>query len=445
MAQKDSYLLSCNRMKNVLFFGILLFLLVPTHARAAETIIHLGDEILSIPHGNEVSGVSIIAADLGDDDIQELIIGAGLGSEPRVYVLRQDGSEIGNFLAYAPTLGVGINVTACDLTGDGYPEIITAPQRGGGPHIRIFDRYGNAIDEDGFFAYAQTMRNGVHLTCGDLTGDGRAELVTLPAAGSGTHVRTWNMIDNHMTLVENFFAFDSTQQTGLVGTVHNKQLIVTQEQSHTTTIKTFEGSTLVNEQTHNIDTVGIASLVVMNDELIITTHKEKNLVNLTTDETKKLSTVSLATSLKKITPENSSEEVLVTSPTRNALTSTTESKTILVDTNTQRLFAYEHGILANSFLISSGKHDSTPIGSFAILAKIPEVHYAWNYGEGNPNNYDLGWIPYNLRFYPHIYIHYAPWHNNFGTKMSHGCVNVSLENMQWLYDWSHEGIPIEVK
>jgi lipoprotein-anchoring transpeptidase ErfK/SrfK len=76
------------------------------------------------------------------------------------------------------------------------------------------------------------------------------------------------------------------------------------------------------------------------------------------------------------------------------------------------------------------------LGEHPILAKVPLVHYA---GGTGADAYDLGWVPYNLRFYTHIYIHYAPWHNNFGHVMSHGCVNVSLDNMKWIYDWSDEG------
>ena len=118
---------------------------------------------------------------------------------------------------------------------------------------------------------------------------------------------------------------------------------------------------------------------------------------------------------------------------------------ILVDTKTQRLYAYKDGVLENTFLISSGYGNATPVGIHHILAKIPKVHYTWSYGENDPRNYDLGLVPYNLRIYPHIYLHYAYWHNNFGHKMSHGCVNVSLTDMKWLYEWTETGIEVEVK
>ena len=125
--------------------------------------------------------------------------------------------------------------------------------------------------------------------------------------------------------------------------------------------------------------------------------------------------------------------------------STTGGKHITVDLAQQRLRAYENGRLVNTFLISSGKYGYwTHKGLHSVLAKIPVVHYAWTYSPGNPDNYDLGDVPYNLRIYPHTYIHYAYWHNNFGHPMSHGCVNVNLANIKWIYRWADEGVPVLV-
>jgi lipoprotein-anchoring transpeptidase ErfK/SrfK len=77
------------------------------------------------------------------------------------------------------------------------------------------------------------------------------------------------------------------------------------------------------------------------------------------------------------------------------------------------------------------------MGHFPISAKPYIVHYA---GTG----YDMGYVPYNLRFQPHIYIHYAPWHNNFGRQGSRGCVNVNLESAKWIYNWAEVGTMVSV-
>ena len=37
------------------------------------------------------------------------------------------------------------------------------------------------------------------------------------------------------------------------------------------------------------------------------------------------------------------------------------------------------------------------------------------------------------------------WHHNFGRPMSHGCVNVSYEDMEKLYNWAEEGTRIIIE
>jgi hypothetical protein len=132
-------------------------------------------------------------------------------------------------------------------------------------------------------------------------------------------------------------------------------------------------------------------------------------------------------------------------PADKFATSTITGKHITINLTEQRLRAYENGRLVNTFLISSGKYGYwTKKGLHSVLLKAPVVHYAWSYSPGNPNNYDLGLVPYNLKIYPHTYIHYAYWHNNFGRPMSHGCVNVNLANIQWVYRWADERVPVLV-
>ncbi|MBI2473759.1 L,D-transpeptidase [Candidatus Uhrbacteria bacterium] len=432
-------------MKIGILLVLMVSLLVPHHATwaAHPSSITVGslDESIEFPFtGDAIGGISLSLADLGTDGISEIIIGNGLGLEPRVHILRQDGSEIKSFLAYAATLGTGINVSTCDLTGDGHNEIITAPQRGGGPHIRIFNRYGEAIDAGGFFAYEEAMRAGVNITCGDLVGDERAELVTLPAAGAGPHVRIWSWNDEP-TLIQNFFAFDQDDRSGVAGTISEKKLILAQQQSETPKIKTMVIHTspeVISEKKYSINGLGIHSLTSYKKN-IYASLVSGPVLNITRNEVQPLSESGTTLSLA------SDETRLLFAPGRLLFSSYTEPKRIEVDISQQRLYAFEQGVLRNSFLISSGLNNATPLGNHQVLAKIPLVHYAWFYGSGSPYNYDLGWVPYNLRFFPHIYIHYAPWHQNFGHPMSHGCVNVGYANMEWIYNWAEETIPLVVK
>jgi len=404
------------------------------------------EKSFELPTQNSTGGASLSVADLGDDGIPEIIIGNGLGSEPRVHVLRQDGSEIGSFLAYAETLGVGINVVTCDLNGDGRNEIVTAPQRGGGPHIRVFDRFGNQIGS-GLFAYNETFRGGVNIACGNLDDDKQAELITLPSAGGGPHVRIWNLNNKALELKKEFFAFDIDDRTGLVGMIFDKKLFVTQQHTNTPIIKTFTLEKNVkteNEKQISINSTGIASIVIHNQQIIITTTSNSILYNVNTNEQTKISGDAQSYVIASANLDNTNESELVIVPSKPMFDEKNKTR-IIVDVSEQRLYAYRDGILENSFLISSGKNNATPLGIHQILAKIPQVHYKWSYGPNDPRNYDLGLVPYNLRFAPHVYLHYAYWHNNFGHPMSRGCVNVSLNDMKWLYDWASAGIEVEVR
>jgi lipoprotein-anchoring transpeptidase ErfK/SrfK len=54
-------------------------------------------------------------------------------------------------------------------------------------------------------------------------------------------------------------------------------------------------------------------------------------------------------------------------------------------------------------------------------------------------------VPWNLEFKPGYYIHGTYWHNKFGIEpMSHGCVNVSIDNAKKIYDFLQIGDQITI-
>ena len=117
-------------------------------------------------------------------------------------------------------------------------------------------------------------------------------------------------------------------------------------------------------------------------------------------------------------------------------------KRIEVDLSTQTTFAFEGDQLVRQFLISSGKWGRTPTGTFTIQYKnvvqtmkggskalgtyyyLPNVHYVQFFGNEE--------IPWSRGFS----FHEAYWHDNFGTPMSHGCINMRKEDAEWLYYWA---------
>jgi uncharacterized protein YraI len=118
-----------------------------------------------------------------------------------------------------------------------------------------------------------------------------------------------------------------------------------------------------------------------------------------------------------------------------------QSKWIEVDVSRQELVAWDDDTIAFRAPVSSGKPGyQTPTDTFQIFRKIPVRRLRANLrGE----RWDIPGVPWLLAFKRGgFYIHSAYWHNDFGTPVSHGCVTLSVDNAQWLYDWTPVGTPI---
>jgi len=99
-----------------------------------------------------------------------------------------------------------------------------------------------------------------------------------------------------------------------------------------------------------------------------------------------------------------------------------------VDLSAQMLYAYRGDQIINSFYISSGtSNHPTVTGSYKIYSKHPTYTMI---GPG----YHLPDVPYSMFFYKGYSLHGTYWHNNFGTPMSHGCVNMRTPDAAWLYE-----------
>ncbi len=66
------------------------------------------------------------------------------------------------------------------------------------------------------------------------------------------------------------------------------------------------------------------------------------------------------------------------------------------------------------------------------------------YPKGHPKYYRLENVLHTQYFNGGEALHYAWWHNNFGTPMSYGCVNLRLNSAKWFWDWATFGTPVVV-
>ena len=106
----------------------------------------------------------------------------------------------------------GVNVAVGELYGTGKAVIIAGAGAGGGPHVRVFTMGGRALSP-GFFAYDYRFRGGVNVAVGDLDGDGKGEIITGAGPGGGPHVRVFNRYGAAQG--KGFFAADPASRTGV--------------------------------------------------------------------------------------------------------------------------------------------------------------------------------------------------------------------------------------
>lgn len=111
---------------------------------------------------------------------------------------------------------------------------------------------------------------------------------------------------------------------------------------------------------------------------------------------------------------------------------------IEVNLSEQRVYAWQGDVLMNSFAVSTGTWATpTVIGTFQIWNKT-RIQTMSGPGYSLPN------VPYVMYFYKDYGFHGTYWHNNFGTPMSHGCVNLTMSDSQWLYNFASVGTVVKV-
>jgi lipoprotein-anchoring transpeptidase ErfK/SrfK len=111
-----------------------------------------------------------------------------------------------------------------------------------------------------------------------------------------------------------------------------------------------------------------------------------------------------------------------------------------VDLTHQTLTAYEGQTPVYTSRVSTGMAQyPTVVGTFEIYVKYEAADMSG--GEG-VDAYYLPAVPYVMYFYGNYGLHGTYWHNNFGTPMSHGCVNLPTPDAQWLYNWASIGTKV---
>jgi lipoprotein-anchoring transpeptidase ErfK/SrfK len=128
-----------------------------------------------------------------------------------------------------------------------------------------------------------------------------------------------------------------------------------------------------------------------------------------------------------------------------------ENKRIIVSISQQKVYVYENGALKWEWLASTGINSSpTAPGIFQIQAHEPNAY---------AGNWDL-WMPSFMGIYRPVPtsdfmngFHGFPtrngydllWTGDLGHKVTYGCVLLSNDNVNLLYEWAEDGVVVEIQ
>lgn len=122
-------------------------------------------------------------------------------------------------------------------------------------------------------------------------------------------------------------------------------------------------------------------------------------------------------------------------------------KWIEINTYEQTLAAYEGDRMVFATLTSTGRTNTwTPDGLTRIWGKLPSTPMRnQDVGPDDPGWYYLENVEWTQYFNGAYALHAAYWHNSFAFTRSHGCVNLSILDSHWLFNWTTPYTPPDAK
>jgi glucose/arabinose dehydrogenase len=166
-------------------------------------------------------GARVAAADVTGDGVPDLVAGAGPGGGPRVVVLDgTTGNPVRDVFAFEPSFAGGVYVAAADFDKDGFADVVVSADIGGGPRVKVLSGKDGSTLADFFGIDDTAFRGGTRVAAGDVNGDGTPDLVVAAGAGGGPRVavfdgRTLRPGQTPAKLFNDFFAFDDTVRDGV--------------------------------------------------------------------------------------------------------------------------------------------------------------------------------------------------------------------------------------
>ncbi|QEL17266.1 FG-GAP-like repeat-containing protein [Limnoglobus roseus] len=172
------------------------------------------------PFGDSTGGVRTASGDFDKDGVKDVVVGTGPGVPTQVRIFSgETQKELFSISPFEAAFTGGVYVTVGDINGDGVPELVITPDEGGGPRARVFDGATFNLIDDFFGIDDPNFRGGARAAVGDLNGDGHGDLLVAAGFGGGPRVAGYDGTTLGTTqrqkLFGDFFAFEQTLRNGV--------------------------------------------------------------------------------------------------------------------------------------------------------------------------------------------------------------------------------------
>ncbi len=124
-------------------------------------------------------------------------------------------------------------------------------------------------------------------------------------------------------------------------------------------------------------------------------------------------------------------------PTPEALPGV-KGRWIDIDITDQTLYAFEDDQVVGAFLVSTG------VAQFPTVTGQYNIYDKLRFHDMRGPGYNLPDVPFTMHYDGSFSIHGTYWHHNFGTPMSHGCINMDTKDAEWLYNWASVGTMVNI-
>lgn len=115
-----------------------------------------------------------------------------------------------------------------------------------------------------------------------------------------------------------------------------------------------------------------------------------------------------------------------------------------IELASQTLVAFEGSRPVFATLVSTGRagrgHE-TPLGVHRVWVKLAEDTMDDLERVDQERNYAIEGVPWVQYFHRGVGLHAAFWHDDFGRRRSHGCVNLSPADARRLFGWTSPALP----